>query len=328
MKLRRLYETVVSKGIDADPRGRKDVLKSLANVRKKYEGMKSDEKEYFDLEQLTNPYADTRILNGTGDEEVKTVLAGIDMETGEVLLAEKLSSRGTPIDLIISHHPEGKAYANFYEVMYMQAGILSKFGVPINVAEGLLEGRIREVERRLSPANHTRASDAARLLDIPFMCMHTPTDNMVAGFLQNAFDKKKPDTLGDVVDMLMKIPEYREAAGNNSGPRVLLGAKERSAGNIFVDMTGGTEGAKDIFKSLVHSGVNTIVGMHLSEDHRKEAEKHHMNVVIAGHISSDNLGVNLMLDEIQKKERLNVLACSGFRRFERNSKKRPAPAKK
>jgi hypothetical protein len=45
-----------------------------------------------------------------------------------------------------------------------------------------------------------------------------------------------------------------------------------------------------------------------------------MNVEIAGHISSDNLGVNLMLDEVQKKGRLKIVACSGFRRFERNKK--------
>ena len=86
-------------------------------------------------------------------------------------------------------------------------------------------------------------------------------------------------------------------------------------------MTGGTEGAKDIFQSLVNSGVNTVIAMHLSEDHRKEAEKHHLNVVIAGHISSDNLGINLMLDEIQKKDTLNVIPCSGFWRYSRNSKK-------
>jgi hypothetical protein len=150
--------------------------------------------------------------------------------------------------------------------------------------------------------------------------MHTPTDNMVVNYLQNMFDKKSPDKLGDIIEMLRKIPEYREACRNNAGPRILLGANNRSAGKIFVDMTGGTEGAKEIFKSLVNSGVNTIVGMHLSDGHRKEAEKHHLNVVIAGHISSDNLGINLMLDEVRKNGRLSIIECSGFRRFKRNKK--------
>lgn len=317
MLLGKIYETVVAKGIDADPRGKKDVLKVLDRKKKSYEEMKKDEKEFFDLQNLTNPYADTRILYGAGNEDIKTALVGIDMEMAEVLLADRLSSKGQKVDLVISHHPEGRAYANFYEVMNMQADILKKFGVPINIAEGLLDGRIKEVERKLLPVNHTRAVDVARLLNIPFLCVHTPADNMVASYLQRLFDKRKPDTLDDILKILREIPEYREAAANNAGPKIFLGPKDRTAGRIFVDMTGGTEGAKDIFESLVNSGVSTVVAMHLSEDHRKEAEKHHVNVVIAGHISSDNLGMNMIIDEIQKKGALKVLACSGFRRFSR-----------
>ena len=317
MRLSRIYETVVASGIDADPRGRKAVLDSLKKQKKAFLEMKAEDKEFFDKETLTNPYADTRILHGTGREDISTALVGIDMDATELLLADRLSSKGQRIDLVISHHPSGKAFANFYEVMYMQANILNKFGVPINIAEGTLEGRIREVERRLSPANHTRAVDAARLLDIPFMCVHTPADNMVVDHLQKKFDREKPDTLQDVVNLLKKIPEYKEAKKNGTGPKILLGSKERSAGKIFVDMTGGTEGAKDIFESLVNSGVNTIVGMHLSEEHRKEAEKRHMNVVIAGHISSDNVGMNLILDSVQKKGKIKIIPCSGFRRFSR-----------
>ena len=318
MLLRKIYETVAAKGIEKDPRGKETVKKTLEKRIKTYENMKEDEKEFFDTESLANPYADTRILNGTGDEDIKTALVGIDMEMAEILLADRLSSKGQKIDLVISHHPEGKAYANFYEVMHMQADILNKFGVPINVAESLLENRIKEVERRLSPVNHTRAVDVAKLLNVPFLCVHTPADNMVASYLQRVFDEKKPDTLEDITKILKEIPEYREAAKNNAGPKILLGSKDRRAGKIFVDMTGGTEGAKDIFENLVNSGVNTIVVMHLSEDHRKEAEKYHMNAVLAGHISSDNLGMNLMFDEIQKTDSLEVLPCSGYRRFSRD----------
>ena len=317
MKLKKLYETVVEKGMEADPRGKKKVLKTLERKNKSYKGMNKKDKEFFDVEGLTNPYADTRILHGTGNEEIKTVMVGVDMEIGELILADRLAEKGQKVDLVIAHHPEGKAYANFYEVMHMQADILNRFGVPINIAEDLLEGRIKEVERRLMPANHTRAVDAAKLLDMPFMCMHTPTDNMVATYLQTLIDRKKPDTLDDILKILLDIPEYREAAHNNAGPKILIGSKERTAGKVFVDMTGGTEGAKDIFESIANSGINTIIGMHLSDEHRKKAEKHHLNVVIAGHISSDNLGINLMLDELQKKGSLKILPCSGFRRFSR-----------
>ncbi|MBI4655016.1 MAG: NGG1p interacting factor NIF3 [Nitrospirae bacterium] len=317
MLLKEIYEAVLSRGIEADPRGKDTVLKDFDRRNKAYNEMKEEEKKFFDAESLKNPYADTRILNGTGKENIESTLVGIDMEVGEILLADRLSSKGQKIDLIISHHPEGRAYANFYEVMRMQADILNKFGVPINIAEDLLDSRIKEVERKLSPVNHTRAVDAARLLDIPFLCIHTPVDNMVASCLQRLFDEKKPDTIDDILKILKEIPEYEEGIKNNAGPKILLGSKDRRAGKIFVDMTGGTEGSKDIFESLANSGVSTIVAMHLSEEHRKKAEKSHVNVVIAGHISSDNLGMNLMLDEIQKIGQLEVLPCSGFRRFSR-----------
>ena len=317
MKFRKLYETVVAKGMEADPRGKKAVLKTLERKNKSYKGMNKQDKEFFDVESLHNPYADTRMLHGSGDEEIKTVMVGVDMEIGELILADRLIEKGQKVDLVIAHHPEGRAFANFYEVMHMQADILSRFGVPINIAEDLLEGRIKEVERRLMPANHTRAVDAAKLLDIPFMCMHTPTDNMVATYLQKLMDRKKPDTLDDILKILLDIPEYRESAHNNAGPKILIGSKERTAGKVFVDMTGGTEGAKDIFESIANSGISTIVAMHLSDEHRKKAEKHHLNVVIAGHISSDNLGINLMLDELMKISSLKILPCSGFRRFSR-----------
>lgn len=319
MKLAEFYRKAVDVGIGNDPRGRDAVEREIKKAAEASEKLQPEEKEFFDRESLNNPYSDTRILNGTGEEEVRSILVGIDIEVGEVLLSETLRRQGRSVDLILAHHPEGTAYANLYSVMYMQADILSRYGVPINVAEDLIEGRVKEVERRLMPVNHTRAVDAARLLRLPFLCLHTPADNMVVTFLQRRFDESKPDTLADVITMLRDIPEYRQAAKNGAGPNILLGSKTRRAGKIFVDMTGGTEGSKDIFSSLTASGVNTIIAMHLSEEHRKEAEKSHLNVVIAGHIASDNLGLNLLLDEVVRGTDINILECSGFFRTTRTA---------
>lgn len=317
MKLRDIYRRAIEIGFENDPRGKDIVKKDLERRKKDFDELKPEDKEFFDQESLKNPYYDSRILYGTGDEEIKTILVGIDIEVGEVILADSLRSKGKQLDLLLSHHPEGRAYANLYAVMRMQSDILNRFGVPINIAEGLMDGRIKEVERKLMPVNHTRAVDAARLLDIPFLCLHTPADNMVATYLQRLFDEKKPYYVKDVIEILRNIPEYREAGMNSVGPKVLLGTNERKAGKIFVDMTGGTEGSKEIFESLTTGGVSTIIAMHLSEEHRKEAEKNHLNVIIAGHISSDNLGLNLLLDEVTKGDSVEILECSGFKRITR-----------
>jgi len=317
MRLSDFYRRSIEIGLSNDPRGKESVLKGLKRVEKDYLDMKSEEQEYFDNESITNPYADTRILVGTGDEELSSILVGIDIEVGEVLLADTLRQRGMPVDLVLAHHPEGAAYANLYSVMSMQSDILQRFGVPINVAESLMDGRAKEVERRLMPINNTRAVDAARLLEIPFACVHTPADNMVASFLQATFDEKQPYFLSDVIEILFTFPEYKSGAKTGVGPNILIGSKRRKAGRIFVDMTGGTEGSKDIFERLTSAGINTVVAMHLSEEHRKEAEKNHLNVIIAGHISSDNLGMNLLLDEILKDDTVKLMECSGFQRINR-----------
>jgi putative NIF3 family GTP cyclohydrolase 1 type 2 len=317
LKLHDFFKQAIQAGIDADPRGRAGVERELRDARSAYEELKPDDKTAFDPDKLENPYADSRILYGPLDREIKKILVGIDIETPELLLADRLNEKGAGIDLVVAHHPEGRAFANFYEVMKMQADILNRFGVPINVAENLLKDRMREVERRLMPVNHTRPVDTARLLDIPFVCLHTPADNMVVAYLQDLFDREKPERLRDVMTLLKKIPEYQEAIKNNAAPNILLGSGDQRCGKVFVDMTGGTEGSKDSMARLSQSGVGTIVGMHLTDDHRKEAEKHHIHVVIAGHISSDTLGVNLLLDKIESRGPLQVVDCSGFKRIKR-----------
>ena len=319
MTLQELFNLAIQHGIDADPRGRAAVDQELQEKRVFFNELKPDEQVFFDPDQLTNPYTDSRVLHGSPDQPVRKILVGIDIESPELLLADRLNEKGAGIDLVLAHHPEGRAYANFYEVMKMQADILNRFGVPINVAEDQLSSRMKEVERSLLPLNHTRPVDAARLLDIPYCCIHTPADNLVSSHLQQRIDRTSPQRLKDVLKLLKDIPEYQEAGRNNAGPRILVGSDEQRTGRIFVKMTGGTSGSKETIEKLVQSGVGTLVAMHLPEDHRKEAEKHHLRVVIAGHISSDTLGLNLLLDKLENSAPLQVVECSGFKRFKRSA---------
>ena len=117
--------------------------------------------------------------------------------------------------------------------------------------------------------------------------------------------------------MLKAMPEYADGLKKNAGPRILVGDPNVKAGRVFVDMTGGTEGPKKVFARLSQAGVGTIVSMHLSEAHFKAAKGEHINVIIAGHIASDTMGLNLLLDEVEKLERIRVIPCSGFVRVKR-----------
>jgi len=262
-------------------------------------------------------FDDTAILCGNPDIEVRRVLVGIDIEVGEILLADKIRKE-EGLDLVIAHHPEGKALAALYKVMQLQVDLLTKAGISQATAQAMLDDRMEEVARRVLPGNHTRAVDVARILDIPFMCIHTPADNHVAHFLDNLFLKEKPKKVRDIIDILMTLPEYQDAESNNAGPKIILGSPQRSAGKVFTEMTGGTEGNKEVFGKLYKKGIRTLVSMHLSEEHFKKVKDANLNAVIAGHISSDTLGLNLLLDKMEKNGKLSVIGCSGFRRFSRN----------
>ncbi|MGA2418087.1 MAG: NGG1p interacting factor NIF3 [Candidatus Staskawiczbacteria bacterium] len=315
MKIIDIHNLAIKMGMDADFRGRDGVQKFLDSKKKKFEKISDAEKNDFDKDALENPYSDSGVHNISEDKEIKKVLVGIDTDTEEILLSKHLQN----IDLVIGHHPIGKALSQLADVMDLQCDIFNYYGVPINVAEGLMRERISEIERRVNPSNHQRPVDAAKLLKVNLMNVHTPADNLAAKFLKELTEEKKPETIGELVDMLKEMPEYKEAIKIDAGPKIFVGFPENRCGKIAFDLTGGTECAPKLYEKMSHAGVGTIVGMHASEEHKKEAEAAHVNIVIAGHISSDSLGMNLFLDELEKQG-IEIVPCSGFTRFSRISK--------
>jgi len=317
MKLREMYEAAYRAGIAADPRGEDGVARVLERARKAFEDLPEHKKWEFDQESLVNPFADTRILVGDPDKDVTRMLVGIDLEVGEVLLADSLRGKGEVVDLLLAHHPEGRALARLEEVMGIQADVWRKFGVSVAYGDAILSDRMDEIMRALHPRNNEQTLAAARLLDFPYMCCHTPADNNVNKYLQARCDELGADaTVDDLLDMLKSIPEYHEAVLQGTGPVIYEGSAKRRTGKIMVDMTGGTSGPVEALSRLAASGVGTILGMHMGEEHRQKAKDEHMNVVIAGHISSDSLGMNLVID-LFERQGVDVIACSGFTRVSR-----------
>lgn len=324
MTIQQIYNLSVQMGIQSDLRGATIVKKKLQKEKEKFQKMTEEQRAECDQEKLVNPYADTRIYFGDPKKNVKRALAGIDIETGEVMMAKYLSQREKPIDLIIAHHPMGMGLAGLHEVMEMHTELLAKYGVPIAIAEGLTLPRVSEVSRSVSSANHNQTVDAARLLDMPIMSAHTACDNLVVRFIQNEINKNKNklERVEDVMNLLKKIPEYQEAMKIKAGPMLFVGSLDRYAGKIaLTEITGGTSGSKDIYEKLAQAGIGTVIGMHMNEEWKKEAEKAHINVIIAGHISSDSIGMNLFLDELEKRG-IEIIPCSGLIRIKRFKKRK------
>lgn len=317
MKIQEIFGLAIKIGIDNDPRGRAKVEKMLKKRDEGYKELSAKKKKDFDLDKLTNPFSDSGIHCGNLGQEIKRVLVGIDIGPAEVLLAKELERQGKKIDLIIAHHPEGKALTNLHEVMDIQTEVLEKAGVPANVAEKVLEDRLRQVSQGIAPINHYQAVDVAKLLDIPMINIHTPADNSVWKFVNDFINKKKPETVGEICEVLKEIPEYAEGTKRNAGPVIFAGSDKSRVGKIVVSgMTGGTTGSEKMYEKMSQYGIGTEIGMHIPEKHREEAVKHYLNIVIAGHIASDSLGLNIIMDELEKKG-IEIIPCSGYIRHSR-----------
>lgn len=318
MTIQQIYDLAIKMGIKADPRGEVKVNELLKKRRKDYEELTEKKKKLFDLEDLRNPYSDSRFLFGDPKTEVKRILAGIDIESGEVVLADRLGEKGKKIDLLVGHHPAGHSLANMHEVMDLQIETFAKAGVPVNVAHALFQERISYVKRRFGPLNHTQAVDATRLLDIPYLSLHTIWDNMGDDFLKKQIGKKEYDTVGEIFEVINSIPEFVEAIKGKSGPAIVVGSEKSRAGKVLVSFTGGTNPSKELYIELAKAGVGTLVEMHVPEEAMTELKKLHINVIDCGHMAADSIGANLFLDELEKQG-VEVIVCSGIARVKRKT---------
>lgn len=242
-------------------------------------------------------------------ENIKKILVGVDMDTSEILLAKELG-----VDLVITHHPaSGSPRVNLHKVMQNQIDRMMDAGVPINKAQKALGEKVGQVERATHVLNYDRAASAARLLKMPYMGIHTPADIVAEKTVQKHLDDKLQDkpkaTLKDVLDALNELPEYQKTL---AGPVIRVGSEKDYAGKVFVTMAGGTGGGSKVMKAYFEAGIGTIVCMHVPEDVIKDVKDQNIgNVIVAGHMASDSIGMNGFLKVLEEKG-IEVVRISGI----------------
>ncbi|MDQ7823571.1 MAG: hypothetical protein RDV48_12300 [Candidatus Eremiobacteraeota bacterium] len=272
----------------------------------------------FTLDDLKHPYYDTRILFGEPSAEVKKVLVGIDITPADVALAKQEGA------LLIAHHPQSYAAQRLPLILDKQPYIWEKeFGIPLEMGLSIIAARKDIITRKLTTENLEHTLSHARLEGVPLICIHTPCDNLTEWYLVEMFRKEQIRTARDIVDLFLILPEFEYYRNNRKiKPQVhsRLGC-DPPVTKYFVDMAGGTAGPEVMYEFLGKYGVGTLINMHIPELNLEEAYRHHMTVIVAGHHASDSLGVNLMLDEIERRfsVTLECLDVAGFKRFKRGA---------
>ena len=235
----------------------------------------------LDLAGLTEMPSDTSI--SVEGEDITNVLAGIDMGTAELALARQLG-----YDCVFRHHNLTPAMGKLgYLVAEDHYKKMVKNGVPVNVAQKLVEHRKRSTEIMFHANNFDGAPSVARLLNMPFLGIHTPADLLgeraVEAKVAEVMAEKENPTVQDLMDRILTIREFKEAPEGQK-PAIWVGSPER-----------------DEVKAYIDAGIGTFVCMHMEGNIVKALqEDKRCNVIVTGHMASDSVGMNRIMDEWEK----------------------------
>ena len=240
-------------------------------------------------------------------QNVKRILVGVDIDTGDLMLAKDQG-----FDLVLAHHPAGdNSRVNGMQVMQRQIEVMTRVGIPINKAQKALAERQRGLLNAAHGNNWSKVTGAARVLNIPFMNVHLPCDILAENHVQSVLDAniKPTSTVSDLCDLLMTIPEYQNAI---TKPLIRVGAPSDYCGKPYVIMAGGTNGGASVAKAYFDAGIGTLLSMHVPEDVVKAVKEQNIgNWIVAGHMASDSVGINILLAEIAKYD-VEIVRLNGI----------------
>ncbi len=229
-----------------------------------------------------------------GGDNIRKILFGIDAGVPELLLAKQLG-----YDAVIAHHPQGgTATINFYQVFKRHIQQMVAAGVPIEEA---VRKRLAELEVEAHMRNYGHAVDVATLLEMPYMNIHTPLDEVGRKIMAEKVSSRirKDSTVQDVISALEELPEFKNAT---TEIKIRMGKAENPAGKVVVSHGAGTNGGYEIAKTYFEHGVGTVVYIHIRpRDLERLKAEEERNLVVTGHIASDSVGINPLIHELEKR---------------------------
>ena len=260
------------------------------------------------LAGLEEDTVDTEI--GCPGENIHRVLAGIDMDNATLMAAKEKG-----YDCVVEHHGiMGRAVHIGDQMKKDQMMLMYENGVPINVAQKVIEERASLESRKMHSKNLNRQADFAKFIGMPYIGLHSPADFVGQKIVQDRMNRLMEEkglflTLQEVCDALKEFPEIQNAVQD---PAIWVGHPDSYAGKVVVMFNGVTASTADVYNTFFDYGVGTLIMMHMPEDIAAKVREHNKgNVISAGHMASDSIGMNRILDEWEK-EGLEVTRIGGL----------------
>lgn len=239
-------------------------------------------------------------------ENIKKVLFGIDISSAEIKIAKDLG-----YDLVIAHHPI--AISGKHEVYREHVSHMVSEGVPLEDAEQAVEARMEGFDLMDHVMNHDHVVSVAELLNMPLMNIHQPCDEMGRKIMQDKIDKQSElnsdSNIQDIINTLNEIEEFKTSY---TKIKLRMGDKSNKAGKVKVAHGAYTNGGYEVANAYFENGIDTVVYIHIQMDALKRLRKENKgNIIVTGHIVSDEIGINPLIDELRKRG-LEVDTISGL----------------
>jgi putative NIF3 family GTP cyclohydrolase 1 type 2 len=239
---------------------------------------------------------------------IRRILAGIDLRAPEIAIA-----KGMGFDAVLTHHPVGAGTLHFHRVLARHVDQMIAAGVPEAAARAAIDDTA-EARRVLdSMSNYDHDPSIARLLDMPYLNIHTPLDEIGRRRMADAAASLPADsTVADLVRCFEgTFGEFRSAS---TQVEIAVGKATHRLGRVAVSHGAGTNGGYAVGKAYFEHGIDTLVYIHCRPDEARRLEAEFgmtKSLVVTGHIASDSVGINPYLDRL-RREGLEVTTASGI----------------
>ncbi len=262
----------------------------------------------LEMADMHHPPADSAIyVSGT---DLKKVMFGIDIGTAELMLAKQLGC-----DAVIAHHPAGgTAKLNFPEVLTRHVELMVEHGVPTPAARDAIQAMLTRSLLRSQTENFDHVPSVARLLEMPFLNVHLPLDEVGRRMMVEAIDTHvealdHQPLVQDAIDALNGMPEFAQAQTRIMVP---VGAVDRPLGRIAIVHGAGTNGGYPVAKAYFDAGINTVLYIHVAPDEAQRLRADTSgNLIVSGHIVSDMVGINPFVAKLEEGG-VEVIRMSGL----------------
>ena len=232
---------------------------------------------------------------------VKKVLFGIDVDSGELLMA-----KGKGYDLVICHHPTGdSSQVNFPKILQRQGVLLERAGVPREAAQRAVTALLDDHEPSAHARNYDRLPSVAKMIGMPLMAIHNPCDEIGRRVMDETLRAHLPPNpkIADAISVLNRLPELQKALTKIV---VRMGREDNPLGKWVVIHGAGTNGGYPVAKEAYDHGIDTVFYIHIDPGHLRRLRDEYgregpKNLVVTGHIASDSIGINVLIGELRKR---------------------------